>query len=96
MVTCDPEVKVVDRKPDDDFVVLACDGIWDCLSSEECTAMVKEHMQQRASNEPFSRIIEEMFDKIMAKDIYQSSGIGTDNMTAIVVQFKKPSGQVQQ
>ena len=33
-VTCVPDVKVVKRS-DTSFVVLACDGIWDCLSSDK-------------------------------------------------------------
>jgi|ERR1712166_1612205 len=35
-VTCDPEVRMVARSPADSFLILACDGIWDCLTSEEC------------------------------------------------------------
>lgn len=36
MVTCDPEVRQVARQANDQFIVLACDGVWDCLTSEEC------------------------------------------------------------
>ena len=38
MVTCDPEVRSVARQASDQFLILACDGIWDCLTSEECVA----------------------------------------------------------
>ena len=31
--------------------------------------------------------IETLFDEIIANDILQSAGVGTDNMTAIVVEF---------
>lgn len=34
-VTAFPEVKALLRKPDDEFVVLACDGIWDVMSSQQ-------------------------------------------------------------
>lgn len=37
-VTAYPEVKRFDRSEDDLFIVNACDGIWDCLSNEECAA----------------------------------------------------------
>ena len=34
MITCVPEVKKVPLSPlEDKFIVVACDGIWDCLSS---------------------------------------------------------------
>ena len=35
-----------------------------------------------------SGVVEEMFDKIIATDVASSGGIGCDNMTCIVVQFK--------
>ena len=35
-----------------------------------------------------SYVIEEMFDKIIATDVASSGGIGCDNMTCVVVQFK--------
>ena len=37
MVTCDPEVRCVQRQPShDEFIILACDGIWDCVDNERC------------------------------------------------------------
>ena len=34
-----------------------------------------------------SKVIEEMFDKNIATDIMSSAGVGTDNMTCVVVEF---------
>jgi serine/threonine protein phosphatase PrpC len=31
-VSAEPEIKIVDRAPGDEFVILACDGIWDVMS----------------------------------------------------------------
>ncbi len=89
MVTCHPEIKSVERKQtEDEFIILACDGIWDCLSNEEAVAMMKEHMGSDPGKRT-SQNVEEMFEKIIAKDIIASSGMGTDNMTCILVNFKK-------
>ncbi len=33
MVTCLPEITKNERQRNDKFVVVACDGIWDCLSN---------------------------------------------------------------
>lgn len=89
MVTCDPEIKTFERKiAEDEILILACDGIWDCLSNEACIAMMKENMQG-ATDKLLSQNVEEMFEKIVAKDIIASSGVGTDNMTCILVNFKK-------
>jgi serine/threonine protein phosphatase PrpC len=30
------------NKDKDSFIVVACDGIWDCVSNEECTKRIKK------------------------------------------------------
>lgn len=42
MVTCDPEIRSVARQNNDSFLILACDGIWDCLTSEECVDRTRD------------------------------------------------------
>ena len=32
-----PDVKILELASDDEFLLLACDGIWDCLSSKQVT-----------------------------------------------------------
>ena len=44
MVICQPEVRSVKRKQNDQFLILACDGIWDCLTSEECVEQTRESL----------------------------------------------------
>ena len=41
-VTAFPEIICVDRDPKDEFIVLACDGIWDVMSSQEVCDKVRE------------------------------------------------------
>ena len=88
MITADPDIKIIDYSKDIDFVIIGCDGIWDCLSNQEACDFVKEKLK----NEPdikISKIIEEMLDQIVAKDLYNETGLGCDNMTCIVIVFKK-------
>ena len=87
MVTCEPECRSVARQTADEFIILACDGIWDCLTSEECVTQTRDALSKLGDN-PITNIIEAMFDKILAVDILSSAGVGTDNMTCIVVQLK--------
>jgi serine/threonine protein phosphatase PrpC len=90
MVTCLPDIRKVDRAQQDKFIVLACDGIWDCLNNQETVDLLKNYMSNREStNVPQATAfcVEKMFDKICAPDILQSGGVGTDNMTAIIVEF---------
>lgn len=40
-VSCEPDIFVYERKhAEDQFIVLACDGIWDVMSNEECAAFI--------------------------------------------------------
>lgn len=29
MITCKPDIKVEARKPEDEFIIMGCDGIWE-------------------------------------------------------------------
>ena len=69
--------------------MMACDGIWDCVTSEEGIQQMRDALAKRKATEPISGCVEELFDRIIATDILASGGIGTDNMTCIVIEFKK-------
>lgn len=48
-VTCDPDITCTARSPKDEFIMLACDGIWDCLTNEECIAKMDGLVQKYQS-----------------------------------------------
>ena len=41
-----PDVTVRARKREDKFILLACDGIWDCLTNEKCVETIQDIMKQ--------------------------------------------------
>ncbi len=45
LVSPEPEIFVEDRADKDEFVILACDGIWDVMSNEELCDFVRSRMQ---------------------------------------------------
>jgi protein phosphatase 1B len=45
LVSPEPEVFVAERDPADEFLVLACDGIWDVMTNEELSEFVRDRMQ---------------------------------------------------
>ena len=82
-----PDVKIENLSDDIDFVVIACDGIWDCKTNQE----VCDFFEEKSKKEPeqkISKFIEELFDEILAPDVYTDTGVGCDNMSCIVIQFK--------
>ncbi|KAE8710919.1 putative protein phosphatase 2C 21 [Hibiscus syriacus] len=86
IVTANPDINIVELCDDDEFLVLACDGIWDCVSSQQLVDYVREQLN---SETKLSAICERVFDRCLAPT---AGGEGCDNMTMILVQFKKPVG----
>ena len=88
MITANPDINVVDFTKDMDFVIIGCDGIWDCLKNQEACDFVSKRLKENKDIK-VSKIIEEMMDSIVATDLYNETGVGCDNMTCIVIVFKK-------
>ena len=88
MITAMPDIRKEKLGSETQFLIIACDGIWDCLTSQEAVDLVSTLMKEK---EKLSDVIEEMFDKIIAADVGSSGGIGCDNMTCLNVQFKQQS-----
>lgn len=42
MITAEPDITVNALQPDDEFFILACDGVWDCLTNQEAVDFVRE------------------------------------------------------
>lgn len=84
IVTANPDIKVVELQPTDEFMILACDGIWDVLESQKCIDFIRERMR---AGEPLRSICESLCDRCMAQDT-RGSGIGCDNMSVVIVQFE--------
>lgn len=63
--------------------MLACDGIWDCLTNQQVVDFVRYKLCEHMSLGP---ICEELMDYCLAEK-GNMSGIGCDNMTVIIVAF---------
>ncbi|KAF5748114.1 hypothetical protein HS088_TW04G00064 [Tripterygium wilfordii] len=87
IVTANPDVNTVDLCGDDNFIVLACDGIWDCMSSQQLVDFIHEQLKTESK---LSAVCERVLDRCLAPST--AGGEGCDNMTMILVQFKKPLG----
>jgi serine/threonine protein phosphatase PrpC len=84
MITSEPDIISTDLCDTDEFIVLGCDGIWDCLSNEQAVAFVRERIDTKTPTE----IVREMLDQVISKDPKETQGIGGDNMTCIIVDLQ--------
>lgn len=89
MISAMPDVKVLTLNEDHDFMVIACDGIWNVLSSQEVVDFISERIKpdQSGKARPLSSIVEELLDHCLAPDT-SGDGTGCDNMTCIIVTLR--------
>ncbi|KAI4461428.1 protein phosphatase 2c [Holotrichia oblita] len=86
IITALPDVKTITIKPgEDEFMILACDGIWNSMSRQKVVDFVRTRIE--AGQEKMSVICEELFDNCLSPNTFDD-GLGCDNMTAVIVQFK--------
>lgn len=83
IVTAYPDVDIKELTSDHEFMLLACDGIWDVLSNEEVLEFVRARIAQQISPEI---ICEQLMTRCLAPDC-QMGGLGCDNMTVVLVCF---------
>lgn len=81
IVTAYPDVEQHDITDEDEFLVLACDGIWDCQSSQAVVEFVRRGI---AAKQELDKICENMMDNCLASNS-ETGGVGCDNMTMTIV-----------
>jgi serine/threonine protein phosphatase PrpC len=84
MITAEPDIMQIVLKDDDEFIILGCDGIWDCLSNEQAVNFVANRIQTKTPVE----IGTEMLDEIISDDPRITQGIGGDNMTIMIIDLQ--------
>lgn len=65
MLIAVPEIKKRKLTSDDEFIIILCDGVWECMSNQELIDFVGEKINNIS---PMSKIVEELFDKIIAPE----------------------------
>ncbi|KAG0634236.1 phosphatase 2C-like domain-containing protein [Tuber brumale] len=85
MVTAFPDVVIHEVSDDDEFLVIACDGIWECQSSQAVIEFVRRGI---AAKQELHTICENMMDQCLdSRGV--TGGVGQDNMTMTVVALLK-------
>jgi len=76
-VTSLPDVTIQQRRPGDEFVLLACDGIWDVMTNQEGVSFIREMLTGTGEQDP-GLVCEELIDSCLGKG-------SRDNMTSLIV-----------
>lgn len=71
--------------PGDEFVIIACDGLWDVLSSQQAVNFVRRRLRSH-------RNVQQAAEELIQKAIAMNS---IDNVSAVVVGFDRPSAGVR-
>lgn len=65
LVSPEPEISIEERSEKDEFLILACDGIWDVMSNEELCDFVRNRMQVMSNLEDIcSNVIDTCLSKV--------------------------------
>ena len=81
MISSLPDIVEERLGEDDEFLLLACDGIWNSMTSQQAIQFVRTRLQAGLS---VLRICEELCDACMAVGT-DGDGSGCDNETVVVV-----------
>ncbi|CAG0918907.1 unnamed protein product [Notodromas monacha] len=77
LVSPEPDVYVLDRSENDEFLILACDGIWDVISSRDLCDYIRSRLR-----------ISDKLDHVCNEIVDTCLNIGSrDNMSLVLVTF---------
>jgi protein phosphatase 1B len=78
LVSPEPEIGVIERTDKDEFIVLACDGIWDVMSNEELAQFVRSRLELTDN-------LEDVCNQVVETCLNKGS---RDNMSIVLVTLK--------
>ena len=79
-----PDITRIDNIDDIDFIIMGCDGIWDCVKRQLVCDFIEKEINENPDAD-LSDILKKIFDKCISP--VWGVILGTDNMSCIVIQF---------
>jgi len=96
-----PEKQIITGVPDtrtiawkvgkEDFLLMASDGIWECMTSQEVVNFVRARLPPAGT--PRIRLVpvlEALMEACCANHPMQRGGLGCDNMSVVMIRFEDP------
>lgn len=77
LVSAEPDLSVMDRSDKDEFLILACDGVWDVMTNEEVVSYIHSRLLVM---ENLQEVCAELLETCLAKG-------SRDNMSVILIAF---------
>eukprot|EP00916_Digyalum_oweni_P006405 GHVL01010998.1.p1 GENE.GHVL01010998.1~~GHVL01010998.1.p1 ORF type:complete len:432 (+),score=53.45 GHVL01010998.1:46-1341(+) len=92
LVIAEPEINVIKLTPNDIFLVLASDGVWDTMTDEFVVKVISDHVRKHfsifepSSSVPVKHELKEVLSSAALRviDMAQNKG-STDNLTCVIV-----------
>lgn len=86
LITANPDTlsRVLDSE-NDEFIVIACDGIWEVMDSQAVCDFIKPKLRE---SERISAVVEQLLDAVCSKNVASASGVGLDNLTCVVLDLR--------
>jgi serine/threonine protein phosphatase PrpC len=79
-----PDILEMERREEDQFLLLACDGVWERYVTSN-QKMVSHLRQLREKHGNGKTVMDKLFNDMVAKELREM--VGCDNMTAALIEF---------
>jgi serine/threonine protein phosphatase PrpC len=79
-----PEITKIEDTEGIDFIILGCDGVWDCVKRQLVCDFVDSQIREHPKKN-LSEILKVIFDRCVSP--VWGVVLGTDNMSCIIIQF---------
>ena len=79
-----PEITKIQDTEDIEFIIMGCDGVWDCVKRQLVCDFVDKQIRENPDKD-LSEILKVIFDRCVSP--VWGVVLGTDNMSCIIIQF---------
>lgn len=80
-----PDIRTHEVTAEDDFLLLACDGVFEKFSREQAVGLIQQGL---SAGHTLPKVVEDLADASIAKD--RDEGAGFDNVSALLVHWREP------
>eukprot|EP00927_Polykrikos_kofoidii_P042612 TRINITY_DN3663_c0_g2_i1.p1 TRINITY_DN3663_c0_g2~~TRINITY_DN3663_c0_g2_i1.p1 ORF type:complete len:510 (-),score=67.72 TRINITY_DN3663_c0_g2_i1:127-1575(-) len=79
------EVSTVELSPEDEFILLACDGVFELNTSQDVVDLIKRSLDDGVS---LDKVVEQVVEVSCTTNPIRTHGLGTDNCSAVVIRLR--------